>query len=292
MNEKRELNTKEMNHVLGFRQNGFPVLKRLISVLLVLILVFTVPISVAEDGKAEGELSEGYAEETKEADRSFTIPVGVGIIYSVIVYKDGVSVVFTPIRNKAAAVGLKTLDFLADVEEIKLYFKDGQSVVFPATVEIKSYDVGTFVALNLSLKTVAAISDLSSVKSVPERVAFVHGDRTEQEMSLDELNQALSDAYGRTVDIANQAGKAVTLFLKKLSDGVRILAADAFESLGKILTDAGQWLSDTASSAGRSINELKDKAGEAFGNALESTGELMENAADTFMDLWSDARGQ
>ena len=123
-------------------------MKKLLSVLLAFILVFTVSVSVAEEQKAEEQLPDEHTEETKETERSYTVPVGVGIVYSVIIYQDSISIVFTPVRNKPAELWLKTLDFLTDVKEIKLNYKDGQSVVFPATVEIKSYDVGTFVSLN------------------------------------------------------------------------------------------------------------------------------------------------
>ena len=47
-------------------------MKKLLSVLLAFILVFTISVSVAEE-----PLPDGHTEETKETDRSYTIPVGV-----------------------------------------------------------------------------------------------------------------------------------------------------------------------------------------------------------------------
>ena len=63
-------------------------MKKLLSVLLAFILVFTVSASVAEAQRPEETLPDEHTEETKETDRSFTITVGVGFVYSVIIYKD------------------------------------------------------------------------------------------------------------------------------------------------------------------------------------------------------------
>ena len=267
------------------------IMKKLLSVLLALVLVFTLPVSVAEEQKAEDQLPDEHTEETKETDRSFTIPVGVGIVYSVIIYKDSISVVFSPVRNKTAEIGLKTLDFIADVQEIKLYYKDGQSLVFPATFEIKSYDVGIFVSLNLSLKTITALSDLFAAESVPDRVAFVRKDGTERVMSLKELNQALSDAFDSMVDIAARAGKAIAVFLKNLAQGVWFYAEEASASAGKALAEAGRWISESASSVGQSVNKLKDKAEEAMGNTLEKIGGHLKDAYESVKDIWYGLRG-
>jgi len=266
-------------------------MKKLLSVLLAFILVFTISASVAEGQKAEEQLPDGHPEETKEADRSYTIPVGVGIVYSVIIYKDSISVVFSPVRNKAAEIGLKALDTLADVKEIKLYYQDGQAVAFPVSVEIKSYDVGTFVSLNLSLDTVKAASDLFAAESGPDRVAFVRGDGTERVMSLTELNQTLSDAFNSTVDIAARTGKAIGVFLKNLAQGVWFYAEKTSASAGKALAEAGRWISESASSVGQSMNKLKDKAGEAVGNTLEKIGGHLKDAYESVKDIWNGLRG-
>ena len=266
-------------------------MKKLLSVLLAFILVFTISASVAEGQKAEEQLPDGHPEETKEADRSYTIPVGVGIVYSVIIYKDSISVVFSPVRNKTAEVALKALDFIADVQEIKLYYKDGQPVAFPATVEIKSYDVGTFICLNLSLDTVKALSDLFGTESGPDRIAFVSKDGTERVMSLSELNKALGDAFDSAVDIAARAGKAIGVFLKNLSQGVWFYAEKTSASAGKALAEAGRWISESASSVAQSVNKLKDKAGEAVGNTLEKIGGYMKDAYESVKDIWNGLRG-
>ena len=56
-------------------------MKKLLSVLLAFILVFTVSASVAEAQRPEETLPDEHTEGTNETDRSFTIPVGVGIVY-------------------------------------------------------------------------------------------------------------------------------------------------------------------------------------------------------------------
>lgn len=266
-------------------------MKKLLSVLLAFILVFTVSVSVAEEQKAEEQLPDEHTEETKETERSYTVPVGVGIVYSVIIYQDSISIVFSPVRNKAAEFGLKALDTLTDVKEIKLYYQDGQPVAFPVSVEIKSYDVGTFVSLNLSLDTVKALSDLFAAESDPDRVVFVRGDGTEQVMSLVELNQALSDAFDSAVDIAARAGKAIGTFLKNLSQGIWFYAEKTSASLGKALAEAGRWISEKASSVGQSVNKLKDKAGEAVGNTAGNIRDHLKNASETVKEIWNGLRG-
>ena len=199
--------------------------------------------------------------------------------------------VFTPVRNKPAELWLKTLNFLTDVKEIRLNYKDGQSVVFPATVEIKSYDVGTFVSLNLSLKTVRAVSDLFATESDPDKITFVRSDGTEREMSLAELNQALSNAFDSAVDIAARTGKAIIVFLKNLSRGIWIYAEETSASVGKALAEAGRWISESASSVSQSVNKLKDKAGEALGNTMGNIRDHLESAAETVKDIWNGLRG-
>ena len=261
-------------------------MKKLVALLVVFSLVFSMIVSLAEDKKDEEELLNDYVEDMDETDSSFTVPVGFGIIYSVIIYRDGVGIVFSPLKSKTAALGLKALDFITDVQEIKLYYKNGQSTVVPATIEVKSYDVGTFISLNLSSKTMKAISDLSAIESELDRVAFVHGDKTEQEMSINELNQTLSNVFGSTVDIANQTISALSIFWNNLSNGVGVLAANTFSAAEKALVEAGDWISDSASSIGQSMTELADKAGETFNNALEETGEFLENAGDKVSDFW------
>ena len=262
-------------------------MKKIISVLLTIVLVFVMSASMADEKKKDEELLDEYVEEMEETDSSFTVPVGVGIIYSVIIYRDGVSVVFSPLKSKKAALGLKALDFITDVNEIKLYYKNGQSAVLPATVEIKSYDVGTFITLNMSSKTMTAISDLSSIKSELDKVAFVHGDKSEQEMSVEELNQALSGVFGGAIDIANQSITAITTFWNNLSGGIGVLAANTYSSVEKALVSAGDWIADSASSLGNTVTDLADKAGEALGNAAEDAGEYLENAGDAVSDLWN-----
>ena len=257
-------------------------MKKLLSVLLAFILVFTVSASVAEAHKPEETLPDEHTEGTNETDRSFTIPVGVGIVYSAIIYKDSISIVFTPVRNKPAELWLKTLNFLTDVKEIRLNYKDGQSVVFPATVEIKSYDVGTFVSLNLSLKTVRAVSDLFATESDPDKITFVRSDGTERE---------LSNAFDSAVDIAARTGKAIIVFLKNLSRGIWIYAEETSASVGKALAEAGRWISESASSVSQSVNKLKDKAGEALGNTMGNIRDHLESAAETVKDIWNGLRG-
>ena len=266
-------------------------MKKLLSVLLAFILVFTVSVSVAEDKTEEKALSDSPSEGAEETVRSFTIPVGVGIVDSVILYRGSASVVFSPIRNKAAVLALKTLDFLADVKEIKLYYQDGQSVVLPVGIEIRSYDVGTFISLNLSLKTVTTIPDLFAAKSGLDRVAFVLGDGSEREMSLSELNQALSGAFGTAVDIASQAKEAIVVFLKNLSNKVWAFAKRTSASFRQTLADAWRWLSESAASSGQSLNELKEKVREAFGNVLENSGSYWKYASRSVKRLWNGLRG-
>lgn len=266
-------------------------MKKLLSVLLAFVLIFTVSASVGEEKKPEKILPDSQSEEKEETNRSFTIPVGVGIIYSVILDQDSVSVVFSPIRNKAAALGLKSLDFLADVKEIKCSYMDGRSVVIPAGIEIKSYDVGTFICLNLSFKTVTAIPELFASESGLDKVAFVLSDGTEREMSISELNQALSSAFGTVVDIAAQAKKAIVVFLKNLSNKVWWFAEKTSSSVRQPLADAWRWISDSAASAGQSLSKLKGKVREAIGSALENSRSFLKDTAEKVEDFWNGLRG-
>ena len=205
-------------------------MKKLLSVLLAFILVFTVSASVAEAQRPEETLPDEHTEETKETDRSFTIPVGVGIVYSVIIYRDSISIVFTPVRNKPAELWLKTLDFLTDVKEIKLNYKDGQSVVFPATVEIKSYDVGTFVSLNLSLKTVRAVSDLFATESDPdtsvgkalaEAGRWISKSASSVSQSVNKLKDKAGEALGNTMGNIRDHLESAAETVKDIWNGLR-----------------------------------------------------------------------
>ena len=259
-------------------------MKKLLSALLAFILIFTLSVSAAENKEAGETLPDEPFEQTEEADRSYVIPVRVGILYSVIIQRGGVRAVFSPIRSKVADIGLKVLKFITDVKEIKLYFKNGQTAVLPALIEVQSYDIGIFVSLNLSVKIVTAIIDLFTKKSVVEKVAFVHSDQTEQIVTLGDLNQVLGSVFGCAVDVVKRAGKAIGTFLKNLTKGVWTSPAESSGSVRDTLVNAWKQITE---SAGQSVKDLKDKAGDMLDNALESAGELVDNAAEKFKDFWN-----
>ena len=264
-------------------------MKKLLSVLLAFILIFTISVSAAENKQAGEELTAESVEQTEgteETDRSYVIPVRVGILYSVIVYRGGVSVVFNPILSKAADIGLKALKLITDVKEIKLYYKNGQTAVLPALIEIQPYDIGTVISLNLSVETVTAVIDLFTKGSGLDRIAFVHSDMTEQCISLNGLEQVLSDVFGCTVDIAKRAREAIGVFLENMSNRVWTSTTESATSVKDTLINAWKRITESTASAGQSLKNIKDKAGETLDNALESAGEAVENAAEKFRNFW------
>ena len=255
-------------------------MKKLLSVLLAFILIFTISVSAAENTEAGADLPDKPAEETEEADRSYVIPVRVGILYSVIVYRGGVSVVFNPITSKVTEVGLKVVRLISDVKEIKLYYQDGQTAVLPALIEVQTNDAGAVISLNLSVKTVTAVIDLFSKKSGLDKIAFVHSDMTEQFISLKSLDQALSDAFGCAVDVAQRAGKAIGTFLKNITNRIWTSTTESAASLKDSLISAWKRITESAVSDGPSVKDEEDKAEEKPDN-------FFENAAEKFKDFWN-----
>lgn len=260
------------------------VMKKNISIVLSVILVLVSSLSAAESAApadSEKLIGEYYAS-AGEKDGVFTVPVGVGIIYSVLIYKDSVGIVFSPVKNGKVAMGLQALDFLTDVKEIRLGFEDGKSAVFPASLEIKAYDVGTFIVLNLSAGTAASLSALVSAGSMPDKAVFVRSDGTEQTLTVADLNKALGSFFDGAVDIVNQVKDAFSVFWQNLSKGVSVFAKKTKASVQRALIVAGLYMFGTMTRLGQAL----DKAEEALRNGLDQTGDFVKDAADKAADFW------
>jgi len=261
--------------------------KKIVLVVLALSLLFTCTVSLSEVVSEDSEEILGeYIDEMKESGRTFTIPLHIGPIYSVIVRKDGIGIVFNMVKSKAMELSLEAISFVTDLEEMDIALENGASFNIPAVVQLQSYDVGSFITLNLSAKATSTLIELLNQSSPIVKFTFVQGDGNKIDMTVDEVNKALSDASGTAVDIVNQAGTAAGEFFNNLGAGAGTFAADAYASVEQAVINAGDALIDAANDAGDFLGEAADSVGEFLGNTAESAGGALEDAAESVTDFW------
>lgn len=278
--------------------------KTIVGILSIFLVLCLIPVC-AESSTTDDqeELLDDYIENLEETDRSFTIPIGVGIIYSVILYHDSVGVVFTPIKSKSASMGLEVASFMTDLNRIQLHLLDGQTIVLPAVVDIKRYDVGTFITINLSMQAASQVVQLINNDSPVVRITFIQNSNNEYDMSIEELNRTLSSSFDSVVDIVNQASAAITVFWNNLSRGIGIFASNAYSSIESVLINVGSFISgtsssigekvsDAVSSAGGAITDATTAAGDYITDAATSAGEFIEDATGTVSDFWKGMFGK
>ena len=266
-------------------------MKKTFAVILSFMLVlYLLPVHAESDtAQEQEELLEGYLENLEETDRSFAIPIGVGIIYSVILHNDSVGIVFTPIRSKRAAMSLEFASFMTDLKQITLHLLDGEAIVLPAVVDIKKYDVGTFITLNLSMQTASQVMQLIKNDSPVVRVTFTQNSNKEYDMSIDELNRSLSSSFDGAVDIINQVSSAISVFWTNLSRGIGVFASNAYSSVESVLMNIGDFFSGTASLIGERVSDAVNDAGDAINDAASKANDFFNDAASTAGDLINDA---
>ena len=266
-------------------------MKRLIALMLCLALAMGLVLALAEPTADEEKLLEDYARDLDKTDRSFTLPIGIGIIYSVILRHDSVGIVLSPARSLGTALSVEALAYLTDLKEIRVLMKGGETVKLPATVEIEKYKVGTFVTLNLSMQTGSLLTQVIGKGAQIDCVTFVQNSGKEYDMTLDELNSSLSEAFGSGVDIVGQASEALKTFWANLTEGIGVFASDAYASIEKALEDVGNYMSGAASSIGGAIADAWNAAGEAVSGALDAAGSAIDDAANAAGSAIEDAAG-
>ena len=268
-------------------------LKKSLSLLLALALVLIPSLAAAEDDSAKEELLEEYMENIEETDRSFTIPISFGILQAITLQKDGVGISFKTFTNLVTATGLEIVSIATDLKQIDIHLSDGHLVSFPAVVQIKQNDdFGTYIKINISKKAAKSIADLVQSKAPIVQITFTQNSGAKQSMTVDELNKALSEVFGGTVDIVNQGASAVAAFWEKLSQGAGTFYSNAYDSVESALVQAGDFIANTASDVGQALTDAASTAGSAVSDAIGTTGDFVGDAADTVSNFWNGLWGK
>ena len=263
-------------------------IKKIFLFVLVTVILLTVSLSFAESTTEEQEQAlTDYVNEVKESGRSFTVPINIGPIYSVIVKEDGIGIVFSFIKSKAVSVGLEAISFVTDLKEMDISLENGKTFTIPAVVALQSHDVGTFIIFNISLEAANAIIEMVDQGSPVVKFTFIQGSGNRVEMSVDEVNQALSDATGSTVDIVNQGISAVTEFGNNLASGIGKFMEDAYSATEKAIVDAGDTIVNIANDAGSAIVDAGNAVGDFLGDASEAVGDSLSDAMDSVGNFWN-----
>ncbi len=263
-------------------------IKKIFLFALVTVILLTVSLSSAESTTEEQEQAlVDYVNEMKESGRSFTVPLNIGPIYSVIVKEDGIGIVFSFIKSKAVSVGLEAISFVTDLKEMDISLENGKIFTIPAVVALQSHDVGTFVIFNISLESAKAIMEMINQDSPVVRFSFIQGNGNRIEMSVDEVNQALSAATGNTVDIVKQGLSAVTEFGNGLTSDIGQFLEDTYAATEKAIVDAGDTLANLANDAGSAIADAGNAVGDFLGDASEAVGDSLSDAMDSVGSFWN-----
>ena len=261
-------------------------MKKAISFILALIL-FLLPSMVVAEAAEEQALYEKYVENLKETDRTFTVPIGIGIIQSVIVLKDGIGVALAPIGGRAVSIGLQALDYLIDLKEVELHLENGQKLRFPAIAKIANTEVGSFVIVYITREVISSLAELISNHSSVVRLSFIQGDQTTHDMTMEELNQSFRKAFGETIDFIRQIPKAIAVFCKNLTEGIGVFAENTHAAIEKAVVDAGRYISEKWTDVGEALFGAAESAGKAVSGVVESAGKVLEDASEAISDFWN-----
>ena len=278
--------------------------KKWMALFIAVTLVFTSVLSYAEKPAEEQEEEVGeFMEELGETSQSFTIPINIGPVYSVIIRHDGIGIALSMIKSKSISLALEAVSFFTNLKEMDIHLENGKKYTIPAVVQILNQKVGTFIVFNVTEKAATSILDIISSGSPVVRFSFIQNNDNRIDMTVDEVNEAMTKATGEATDIVNQAGEAADKFWKNFSAGIGKYAEDTYADLSKALADAGDFLSnaandlgksltDTANSAGEFIGSAMESAGESIGEAMESAGESIGEAMENLGNLWNGLWGK
>ena len=264
-------------------------MKRSIAVLLVLLLM-TLPLPgfAEEQAEAREAILNDYASDLDKTNRSFTIPINVAVIHAVVLYKDHVGIVFTPIQSNGVALGLESLSFLMDLRQINFDLTDGSQVSIPAVLQIMHVDgIGAYVCLNLSLEAFQSVSALVSSGSTIVELTFMQNSGASYSMTVEELEQSLRDAFGGSVDFVNDITQATSLFWNNLSHAIGAFASDAYSSIEAALLEAGEAIEGLTNSAKQAVSDAVNAAGEVFSSASDEANQFLEDAAESVSGFFS-----
>ena len=266
-------------------------MKRLLSLLLVMAMMFAVIPATGETVSAEDtEIREEQVESRDEAEDYFSLPVRFGIVQSVVIYNDKVSVVLNLPMAGEVAMGLDALYGIADLKEVRFRMGDGTDIILPLFVEIEKTKAGAFITLNISMDIIQNAAELIRNKDSVKSIAFVQNNLTEYSINVEEIGQALNKALGSLADLVSQATEALSAFRKGLVKELGWLALKAYVNTQDALSQAGDFVSQIWTGTEEKISGATESAGGAISNALDSTGKLFEDAANKARELWKNLR--
>ena len=261
-------------------------MKKLVSLLLACVL-FLLPCLGSAEGSADQEaVYDEYVENLRETDRSFTVPIGIGILQSVTIMKDGVGIALRPIGGRLFSLGLSALGFLIDLKEVELLLEDGQTIHLPAVVQLSHTEVGTFIIIYLTGSTFSSLSELFSVRSRVVKLTFIQNSRKSFDLTMDELNQALSSVYGKTVDFVKLAATAVSVFWRNLKEGIGTFAENTREAIGKAVISAGEYLSDRWTEVSGELSGMAESIGKKISDMLDSARNALREFSESVTAYW------
>lgn len=264
-------------------------MKRLTAVLLALLL-FLSPACQAASAEAVTEAAEEtpqltetvseeqqkiydeYVEELKESKRVMTVPVGSGLVHSILVKEDGFGIVLNLVTGKTLADSLKALAFLADLTAVDVYLENGEKYAIPAVVEIQFYNIGAFVTLNITVEAAKTLAGIIGSKSLVEKIVFTQGSGKQTELTVAELNESLSKVTGKVVDVLERARRVVRVFWLLLSRRVVRFASNAYDAVQSLIADVGSSLQKAGSEAGEKLQDAAKSVVIFLSNAVEGIG--------------------
>ena len=110
--------------------------KRFMALTVAVIMTLISICAYAEtDAKEKEEEVEEFMEELEETSQSFTIPINIGPIYSVIVRHDGIGIALSMIKSKSLSLALEAVSFLTDLKEMDIHLENGKKYTIPAVIQ-------------------------------------------------------------------------------------------------------------------------------------------------------------
>lgn len=289
--------------------------RKILTLFIVFMMTCLPMISSAETNTDELKSeSEEFVEELGETSRSFTIPINIGPIYSVIIRKDGIGIAISLIKNKSMSLAMETVSFLNDLKEVVVQLENGKEYKIPAVVQLLNHEVGSFIVMNVSGEAAKKIIDIVFSGSPAMSFSFIQNDNNRKDMTVDEVNEALTKATGEATDVVKQAREAVIKFWENFSSEAGKYAENTYADISNTLIGAGDFLSNSANdigksisdtanaageyingimeSAGVSIGEAMDSAGKSIGEAMDSAGESIGEAVENIGNFWNGLWGK
>ena len=125
--------------------------KRFMALTVAVIMTLISICAYAEtDAKEKEEEVEEFMEELEETSQSFTIPINIGPIYSVIVRHDGIGIALSMIKSKSLSLALEAVSFLTDLKEMDIHLENGKKYTIPAVIQFLKQEVGSFIVFNIT----------------------------------------------------------------------------------------------------------------------------------------------